>query len=455
MSSMSDNQEVSEVLVEANKMAGQLVEQKKFRGAKVALCRALTIDPTNFVLWANLSAVLWNLRSYEDAFTAAKTSLQFNNHEDPKSRVQSYLGMGNACMSLGQYDLALKAFDEASALDPLQLDAKWNKTLLLLLLGDYTSGLKDFDLRIDWHRRQKDKTVQTKISEERYKSPIWNGEDLTDKSILVLHDQGYGDTILYSRFLAEIPCRAIHVSTVPQLAALMWEYHGQVPGLRFVFPGTPLPRTDYHVYMGSLPRILNTTRETIPQDPGFIWTRTFRELSKDFHIEIGEPKVQPAIKVGICWSGREDFSRNDERRIPLRLMLSLAENPHIWLYSLQMPNQVSKEIGDLGAETFIQDLSGEIAEKGWVGTATAILQMDVVVTCCTSVAHLAAALGKPTWVLLHTEPYWIWGHEGGSTPWYPSARLFRQRHDRRGDWTCVLEEVRSELSKLVQQKMAA
>ncbi len=93
-------------------------------------------------------------------------------------------------------------------------------------------------------------------------------------------------------------------------------------------------------------------------------------------------------------------------------------------------------------------------QKGWLGTATAILQMDVVVTCCTSIAHLAGVLGVPTWVCLHTEPYWIWGTEKDSTLWYPNIRLFRQRKDRRADWTCVLEEVRSELSKLVLQKMS-
>jgi tetratricopeptide (TPR) repeat protein len=416
------------------------------------------MDSTNFVLWANLSAVLWNLRSFEDALSCAKTSLQLNNHEDPKSRIQAYLGIGNACTSLGQYDIALKAFDEASLLDPLQLDAKWNKTLLLLLLGDYTSGLKDFDLRIDWHHRQKNPGEKT--SEEKYKSPQWDGEDLTDKSILVLHDQGYGDTILYSRFLSDVrvsypSARKVYVSTVHQLAALMWEYQRQISNLEFVFPGAPIPQTDYHVHIGSLPRILGITRETIPEDPGFIFIRALAELALngDSCIEIAEPKVQPAIKVGVCWSGRKDFARNDEREIPLRLMLSLAENPHIWLYSLQMPEGVASEIEELGANQFIQDLSSEMHQKGWIGTATAILGMDIVVTCCTSIAHLASILGKPTWVLLHTEPYWIWGHEGSSTPWYPSARLFRQRHDRRGDWTCVLEEVRSELSKLVEKKM--
>lgn len=450
-------QQIVEATSAANRTAGDLVERKKFRAAKIALCRAITLDPHNYLLWCNLSSIMWNLRAFEDALACAKTSLSLNPDAIHKSCAQALLSMGNALVSLGQYDTALKAFDEADRLDPLIPDSKWNRSLLLLLLGDYTSGFKDYDLRIDLRKEEGDKDA------DKYKSPLWAGESLKGKTLLVLHDQGYGDTILYSRFLMESKvqeAKQIHFSTVPQLASLMWEFQLQVPilnyaPLSFVFPGTPLPETDYHVYLGSLPKLCSLSQESIPPDPGFIQSRASKEIlgNGEYKIDINEPNVSPALKVGICWSGRQDFARNDERSIPLKLFLSLAENPHIWLYSLQQPQNVSQEIYDLGAEQFIQDLSPQALEKGWLGTATAILQLDLVVTCCTSVAHLAGVLGVPCWVLLHTEPYWIWGIEGSSSPWYPSVRLFRQRSDRRGDWTCVLEEVRSELVKLIQTKI--
>lgn len=435
-----------------NALAGKLVNEKKFRAAKIALCRALTAAPTDHSLYSNLSSVLWSLRSYEDSRLCAQTSLDLNpNPDDIVQTAAARVALGNACVSLGDYKQAMYEFTRVITEHPDKesehcLDARWNRSLLHLLLGDYVRGFEDYFIRIDRFKKEHEK-------DSRYSSPLWRGESLEGKNILLLHDQGYGDTIMYSRFLPFVASQArkVYMSVSPNLVPLFYDL-AEVCGIQFLHYGAPLPDVHYHAYLGCIPKqYLDLSSPTLfpPAIPSMIRERVEKDrYDSGVCITVPEPKTNPALKIGICWSGRPDFGRNDERMVPFRLMMSLAENPYFWLYSFQMGSQ-SQEISEKGADPFIMNLDPYMREKGWVGTATAMLQMDVIVTCCTSIAHLAGTLGIPCWVMLGTEPYWVWGHEGESTPWYPSARLFRQRRDRRGDWTCVLEEVRSELQKLL------
>lgn len=427
-----DESPILAAIMRANEQAGNMVNAGKFSAAKIALCRAITVAPENFELWSNLSSIMWRLRAYEDARACAARSIQFNNHPDPLSRVSGFLALGNACMSLAEYETAQRSFNMVLEIDPENSDAKWNQSLLSLLLGDYELGWKNYHLRIN--RDHDDSKLQSKR---------WAGEKLYGRTIRVLHDQGYGDTIMYSRFLPmlfDLGADEVHFSTAPDLVPLLWDLTEL--GVQFVHNGAPLPQTDYHVHLGSIPSILGTTRDKIPPPSVKLLSRALKDLEvNDNKTKIEIPQVHPHLKVGICWSGRPDFVRNEDRAVPFKMMASLAESPHIWPYSFQVGAQ-SQEIKDLGMEGFIQDLSPQL-KLGWSLTATALIQMDVVVTCCTSIAHLAASLGVPTWVMLCKEPYWPWGYEGEATPWYTSARLFRQK--QWGNWAEVIDQVRVEL----------
>jgi hypothetical protein len=156
------------------------------------------------------------------------------------------------------------------------------------------------------------------------------------------------------------------------------------------------------------------------------------------------------LKVGIAWTGNPAMDQNFQRSIPLDNMLKLAENPKVLLYSLQVGERGTSEIERLGADKLICDISPELEKEGWVGTAIAIMNMDVVVTCCTSIAHLAGALGKPCWVMLCYAPYWVWLRGRDDSVWYDSVRLFRQT--KAGEWSDVINNVKEELNKLVDIK---
>jgi hypothetical protein len=147
-----------------------------------------------------------------------------------------------------------------------------------------------------------------------------------------------------------------------------------------------------------------------------------------------------AYRVGICWTGNPLQERNDERTIPLELMLSLADHPHVWLYSLQA--QGTAELDRLGAHDIVYDLGPQLKARGLTVAATALLQMDLVITSCTMIAHLCGALGIAAWVVLCEYPYWVWGRERPS-PWYPSLKLYRQI--KTDDWKEVMGRVRDDL----------
>src|SRR5436189_1449378 len=181
-------------ILNANREAGDLVRQKKFFVAKAALCRALGSSPEDWQIWANLSSVMWHMSAYDQSLMCAEKSLGYNQHPDPKSKLPALLALGNARMSEGQYSSSRQAFLQALEIDPDYRDARWNLSLLNLLEGDYEAGWKDYHLRIDKDFGEYEKDLPSKP---------WRGEKLRGKSIRVLHDQGVGDTIMYSRFLMD------------------------------------------------------------------------------------------------------------------------------------------------------------------------------------------------------------------------------------------------------------
>jgi len=178
-------------------------------------------------------------------------------------------------------------------------------------------------------------------------------------------------------------------------------------------------------------------------DPGVIHHRIV-EQHKAVPLSIPEPIFKRARKVGIAWTGNPANRTQVRRSVPLEALLYLATAPDNVLYSLQCgPGQ--QDIARLNAEYIVEDLSEAIGSD-MVLCGAAMLELDVIVTCCTSVAHLAGAVGVPCFLLLCHDPYWFWGREPTSTPWYPSVRVFRQK--TRGDWNAVIAQVYDALQEM-------
>ncbi len=415
-------------LTEANESAVKLVEQHQLPAAVVTFRRILAIDPTRAVVWSNLGSALWSLRLYDEALDALKRSLELCPNFP---LALSNLGM--VYEGMRQLDLAEMALDQAIAADPNYLNARWNRAVLRMGNGDWEGGLPDYETRID---RRPDLYPDRSM-------PRWQGESLKGKSIHVEAEMGVGDTIFFARFLPWLATQAdkVYFCCTLLVTQLLWEYRECVT---FLPMQVPLPPADYCVFVGSLPRWYGLCQENIPPDPGYIRQRVTKAGPV---IRLPEPTSSPALKVGICWTGNAAFERNDERTVPFNLLMTIAEEPRVWLYSLQA-GSASREIAAAGADGLVYQFEQELQVSGFVGTGSAILQCDLVVTCCTSIAHLAGALGVPCWLLLCRDPYWIWGQDDSvDTPWYPSIRLFRQRAS--GDWKQVIADVRFALSEML------
>ena len=427
---------VHEAVKELNEIA--LMRGENYRHIDVAVVemkRAIATTPNSQEAWNNLGSLLWKKREYAEALACLDRALAFGTELDAAHHNKALV-----LESLGRFEEAEQEFERALDLNPSYINAKWCRSMLRLARGDYASGWPEYEARIPYRQKQ------GKALYPKFPAPYWQGEDLAGKSIFVCVEQGIGDTILFSRFLPWLASQAgqVHMCCAHEVAVLLWNFVSA--GLiAYVPEGVPIPKCDYSVVTGSLPWHSRCTLPTLPADPGLIRKRADTQM-RIGKADIPEPLGPHPFKVGICWTGNPEQDRNGERSIPLELMLTLAEHPNVWLYSLQVgPGQA--DIERLGAKDLVCDLGPQLKQRGLTVAATAILQMDLVITCCTSIAHLAGALGKQAWVVLCENPYWVWMHDRPDSPWYPSLRLFRQH--KTDDWRNVMQQVRDELIDLV------
>jgi hypothetical protein len=400
------------------------------------LRRATALLPSSPDIISNLGIALWQNGQHAEAMSAFRLAISM----DPE-RAAFHGNYGVFLSAVSHYGKAETHLQRASDLDPKSKGPLWDLSLLYLREGNWERGLALYDVR----REHRGTSLYPDLP-----APLWHGEDLADKTIYIQAEQGVGDRYLFARYFAWMkqmwPTCRILFCPYDTLINVFWCYSEIV---KLMNVGLPWPKDiDYATYICTLPEIHGTRPDNIPADPGYLRERIL-EARKGTTINLPSPNL-PSLKVGIVWTGNPEQRRNHDRSIPLEELLPLAEDPRIVFYGFQCgPGRA--DIARLRAENLICDLGGEIEKEGWVGTGVALMEMDVVITVCTSVAHFAAAIGVPTWVMLCADPYWIWGQDGQTTPWYPSARLFRQVTI--GDWRHVINNLRTALNKLADEKL--
>lgn len=412
-------------------VAGQLKNQHKHTAALHTMQRALALCPESPLIQNGMAAILWNLQRFDEALVHAETVMRMEP-EDPA-------GWNNAGLihsSLGHTEAALRHCRRAVELDPRNLHLQWTLATTLLRAGQWREGFERYECRQEYRGAPH-------YFDAPY--PLWQGEDLSGKSIMVLSEQGSGDRILFSRYLHWLrkqwpTCTIYMIET--ELDTLLWNF--QAEGVvQFLPSSIPWPKNiDYSVWLMSLPRLHGTTPENVYPDPGLIRARI-----TDQPAVLPEPHNPDALKVGIAWRGNPLMAQNLWRCVPLEMLAELQTRPDVVLYSLQ---QDSDEVERLGYSQTIMDLAPAIRPRGYVGSAIVMSGLDLVITACTSTAHLAGALGVPCLTLLCSDPYWLWLRDGETTPWYPSTRLLRQITP--GDWRPVIETARSHLDLMIQAR---
>jgi len=336
-------------------------------------------------------------------------------------------------VALGDMPAAAASLERALALDPTLVEARLNQALLDLLQGRLAEGLRGFECR--WQ------TGGFTSPQRGFAQPRWHGEPLAGHTLLLHAEQGLGDTIQFARYVPLVAERAAReggrvVFEVPR--SLLPLFGGCFPGVQLVAAGGSLPAFDLHCPLMSLAAVFGTDLATIPPplpglraDPGraAAWAE----------------RLHPALapRVGLVWAGNPKHAEDRSRSLPLSGLLPLL-GCGAALFALQ-PEVRPADRAVLAATPAIVDLGGALADFG--DTAAAVAALDLVISVDTSVAHLAASLGKPTWVLLPFSPDWRWMLGRDDSPWYPAVRLFRQ--PALGDWEGVVAAVQAALSREV------
>jgi Flp pilus assembly protein TadD len=396
--------------------------QGKLDLAVASYRRALAIDGSLPQASQNLATITSDPALAESAIAGYLRRLRENPDD---ARVHNDLG--NVYRELGRHREARASFDAAVALDPEVAEAHLSRAHELLLCGDYAAGWKEHEWR--W------KVKGLGAPMPAFGQPLWDGTALPGKTLLLHAEQGLGDTIQFIRYapLAAQRCGTVILECQPEIAGVL----RPTPGLaRVVARGEPLPAFDAHLPVMSLPRIFETTVDSIPWSGPYVRADPRR-------VEQWRGALEPGarLRIGLAWAGRPQNWDDRKRSIPLAEFAPLFGVAGLSFYSLQW-GEGAGQIASLPAGMRIRDFGNAI--RDFSEMAALIASLDLVISVCTSVSHLAGALGARTWLLAAYAADWRWLLERGDSPWYPSMRIFRQR--RSGDWPGVMTRVAAELA---------
>jgi tetratricopeptide (TPR) repeat protein len=332
--------------------------------------------------------------------------------------VEAHASLGFLLTGRGDLSAAVAACQRAIVLQPDFAVAHWNQGIAYLLAGQMAEGWAQYE----WRKQRFPAAFDAPPP-----GPQWDGGPLAGRTLLVLAEQGFGDTIQLCRYLPPLVAAGAQVvlECAPKLMALL----RCLPGITLIPPRFKRPAYDVWVDQMSLPRLFGTTLQTIPCADAYLTADPVRVASWAKHLP-------PGVRVGLVWAGNPVHSNDRRRSIPAAALAPL--------FAAAPGTFVSLQVGpDAAAARRFGLPDNAAALTDFADTAALVAGLDLVITVDTAVAHLAGALGVPTWVLLPHAPDWRWLLNRDDSPWYRSLRLFRQ--DRPGDWPGVIARVATAL----------
>lgn len=372
---------------------------------------------------------MWGILLHtEDRF--AEAIEVFDRAEELGSRPAAS-NRGNSMMDLGRFEDALRSQETAVERDPHSPGTQYNLALTQLRLGDWGRGWVGYEAR--WRFRE---VIRTPMI---FKVPRWHGEPLGGRRILLHAEQGIGDAIQFSRYARLVVARGgtaivqVHAPAVRLMKSLEVVRAGTVIVAEL---GNEPPAFDLECPLMSLPAVFGTTVETVPWQGAYLAAEPAMVLEK--RREFGA--LSHGLRVGVAWAGNPRYKADHRRSMKLKTLLPLLRTPGANWISLQK-GDAAEQLADLPQDVVVWD--GCSKDQNLSETAALIATLDLVITTDTSIAHLAGALGKPVWILLPHLADWRWLQKIETTPWYATARLFRQSAP--GDWAGVLCRVIDEL----------
>ena len=381
---------------------------------------SLSADPHNPALHSNLGNALRAANRLDEAVKHHYRSIAIN-----RDYTEGFFNLALCLRDLGRLDESIGCFGRALALSPNNRRARTELAIALLMRGELEAGFAAYEAR-----KRLPETPAPDFSQ-----PAWNGEAPEGKRILLYAEKGLTDVLLFVRFARELKNRGATVIVLCQ--ALLKDLLKTVDFIDVVVAeGERLPEFDLHASLVSLPHLCHIDFENRPTDPPYL------KPPLDSRIKLGRLD-KAKLRLGIYWAAMPGQVQDRQRSAPFAQFLALAGDPELLVFSLQ-GGAHQKDIQSFGAGGLVHDVGRGIFD--FAEAATALSQLDLLISIDAPVAHLGAAMGVPTWVLLPSAADWRWQLGGTRAPWYPSARLFQQ--SKPGDWTSVFDAVRRELDIL-------
>lgn len=378
---------------------------------------SLALDPNNAALHSNLGNALRAANQLDEAvrhhFRAVSLKPDY---------AEGFFNLGLCLRDLGRVDEALGCLSRSLQLAPQNTRARVEIAIAHLIRGDFTAGFAEYE----WRKQLPD------VPPPEFKQPAWDGGPLGGKRILLYPEQGLSDVLLFVRYARDLKRRGATVLVLCQ--ALLKDLLLSADYIdRVVAEGEQLPDFDLHVSLLSLPYLCGV------DVPAATAIEPYFKPPAESRIRLGKlPRAR--LRVGLYWAAMPGQQLDRQRSIPLAGFMSLAGDPELLFFSLQ-GGAHQKDIQQLGANGLLHDVGRGIYD--FAEAATALSQLDLLLTIDAPIAHLGAGMGMPTWLLLPTVCDWRWMHGRDTSPWYPSIRIFRQSTP--GDWNGVIERVRTEL----------
>jgi tetratricopeptide (TPR) repeat protein len=437
--------------------------------------RAVEIAPNYVAGWVNLGTALGQSGDYREAERCYRAAVAL------EPNAANWVCLGASLGAQGRNDEEAPCYERALELDPDHADARQNLVWLKLKRGEYREGWAEYARRwraIDYAPLDIEGILE------------WTGEPLDGKRVLLVHEQGFGDQIQFVRYASEIAARGASVDVcITQPLQLLAQ---SVPGVHRAWTGKPGGDYDFWIYAMSAPAACGTELDTIPATVPYLFAREIEihawkrrvqaavdktvdnavdnavdkavdsgvdnQMDKlvdnavnnavdklvDNEVDKSIARTAPRRRIGIVWGGSPTFYNNRNRSVALAHFAPLFALGNISWFSLQKGDAARAQLAALDTPAVIHDFSDDLRDFG--DTAALIMNLDLVIAVDTSVAHLAGALGKPVWILVPANTEWRWLEKRADSPWYPTARLFRQQEV--GDWSSAIVELRDALEVL-------
>ena len=388
---------------------------------------SLAADPDNPALHSNLGNALRAANHLEEAVKHHFRSITLN-----RDYAEGFFNLALCLRDLGRLDEAVGCFGRSLALNPDNRRARVELAIALMMRGELRDGFATYEVR--------KRLPETPVPD--FTQPAWDGGAIEGKRILLYPEQGLGDVLLFVRFARELKRRGATVLVLCQ--ALLKELLGNVDFIdQVIAEGEPLPAFDLHASMVSLPYLCGADFDALAAEPAYL------RAPADSRIKLGHLD-KARLRIGIYWAAMPNQPQDRQRSVPFAHFMALAGDAELLIFSLQ-GGVHQQDIQQFGAGGLVHDVGRGIFD--FAEAASALSQLDLLISIDAPIAHLAAAMGMKTWVLLPSTADWRWQLGGTDAPWYPSARLFRQ--PKPGDWEAVFADVRGELDALKQQAPAA